>query len=209
MDMSDADPDRRSVLKTLLVLPWAAALISPARAAVRTPSATEGPFYPTPKMRFKDADNDLVRIKGVAGEARGEIVALQGRVLNRKGEPVDGARIEIWQCDAKGRYLHDGDSQPGQRDPAFQGFGHVVTDASGEYAFRTIKPVPYPGRAPHIHVKVFSGSTELTTQYYIAGHPQNNRDFLYRQMSSAQRKAVEMVFNRGGKWPEAVVDFVV
>lgn len=207
--MNDVKPDRRAILKSLLILPWATALISPARAAVRTPDATEGPFYPTPKMRFKDADNDLVRIKGVAGEARGEIVALQGRVLNRKGAPVDGARIEIWQCDAKGRYLHDGDSRPGQRDPAFQGFGHVVTNASGDYAFRTIKPVPYPGRAPHIHVKVLSGRTELTTQFYIAGHPQNNRDWLYRRMSSAQRNAVEMSFKRGANGPEAIVDVIV
>jgi len=209
MDMSEAKPDRRSVLKTFLVLPWAAALISPARAAVRTPGAAEGPFYPTPRMRFKDADNDLIRIKGVAGEARGEIVALQGRVLNRKGDPVEGARIEIWQCDAKGRYLHDSDSRPGQRDPAFQGFGHVVTDASGEYAFRTIKPVPYPGRAPHIHVKAISGNRVLTTQFYIAGQPQNDRDWLYRRMTKAQRKAVEMVFKRGANGPEAVVDVII
>lgn len=207
--MSIAKPGRRAALKTLLVLPWAAALISPARAAVRTPAATEGPFYPTPKMRFKDADNDLVRIDGVAGQARGDVVALQGRVLNGKGEPVDGARVEIWQCDANGRYLHDGDTRRGRRDPSFQGFGYVVTDASGAYAFRTIKPVPYPGRAPHIHVKVIAGSAVLTSQFYIAGHPQNDRDWLYRRMRPAQAKAVEMDFRRGAKGPTAVVDIVV
>jgi len=207
--MSQSKPNRRSVLKSLFVLPWSVALIWPARAAVRTPAATEGPFYPTPGMRFKDADNDLVRINGVAGEARGEIIALRGRVLDRSGKPVDGARIEIWQCDANGRYLHGGDSRRRRRDPSFQGFGHVVTDASGDYAFRTIKPVPYPGRAPHIHVKIFAGSAVLTTQFYLAGHPQNERDWLYRRMNSAQRKSVEMTFSRRGKWPETIVDVVV
>ncbi|MEM7775569.1 MAG: protocatechuate 3,4-dioxygenase [Pseudomonadota bacterium] len=196
---------RRVALKGLAFTPIAA--LMPTRAfAKRTPFATEGPFYPTPKMRFADADNDLVKISGKVKEAGGEVVILKGRVFDRSGKPVTGARVEIWQCDATGRYLHTGDRRRAPRDPGFQGFGHVVTGSDGGYAFRTIKPVPYPGRTPHIHVKVFHGRQELTTQFYIAGHRQNARDWLYQNMTPSQRKAVGMVFTDGADGPQATVD---
>ena len=186
---------RRTVLGALAGLGSLVGL--PARAATRTPSATEGPFYPTASMRFADTDNDLVKIASVVQQAGGEVVYLQGRVLDRAGKPVAGARVEIWQCDVNGRYLHTGDTDDGgsrPRDPAFQGFGHDITDANGGYTFRTIRPVSYPGRTPHIHVKVKMGRIERTSQFYLAGHPQNMRDFLYNNMSRAERKSVEMDF---------------
>ncbi|MEX3010201.1 protocatechuate 3,4-dioxygenase [Hoeflea sp. TYP-13] len=200
--------DRRTVLRSFLTLPLLAASGMPARAAA-TPQSAEGPFYPRPDMRFRDADNDLVKIQSKVQNAGGEIVALTGRVLDLNGTPVSGARVEIWQCDANGRYLHTGDRRRILRDPGFQGFGHVVTDESGAYAFRTIKPVPYPGRTPHIHVKVFAGTTELTTQFYIAGHPQNSRDSLYRRLSQSERRAVEMNFQNRGSVPTARVDIIL
>ena len=93
------------------------------------------------------------------------------------------ATVEIWQCDANEVYLHTGDSGStrNQQDKNFQGFGRFTTGSSGEYYFRTIKPVPYPGRpAPHIHVKVKRGGRELlTTQIMIAGHPGNARDGVF------------------------------
>jgi len=199
---------RRFALLTGLAA-TATVLAAPLRAATRTPRAAEGPFYPTPGMRFADADNDLVRIKGKAGTAKGEIVTVRGRVVDSEGRPVAGARVEIWQCDANGRYLHQGDDRSVARDPYFQGFGYVVTDASGEWAFRTIKPVIYPGRAPHIHAKIIAGGRTLTTQLYIAGHPQNRRDWLYNRMSRAERQAVSMAFRRRGRTQEAVLDLVV
>ncbi len=196
--------------RMLAVLGSLAVIVAGRPALARqTPSASEGPFYPTPRMRFADADNDLVKIKGEVESAGGEVIVLKGRVLDEAGNPVPQARVEIWQCDVNGRYLHPGDDGGVARDAAFQGFGHVVTGADGEYAFRTIKPVPYPGRTPHIHVKVFHGGRELTSQFYIAGHELNARDGLFRRMSEQEQEAVSMVFRQGNDGQEAVIDIHV
>lgn len=180
-------------------------------AALRpTPPGTEGPFYPLPSMRFSDADNDLVRIDGEAVRAGGEIVRIGGRVLDANGQAVAGARVEIWQCDANGRYLHSGDRGGAARDAAFQGFGHDLTSTQGEYSFRTIKPVPYPGRTPHIHVKVLlDGRERLTTQFYVADDPGNARDWLYNRIPLERRDQVTMRFEPGADFPEARLDIVV
>ncbi|MBO9452991.1 hypothetical protein J7426_22200 [Tropicibacter sp. R16_0] len=179
-------------------------------AAEMTPRAAEGPFYPTRSMRVQDTDNDLVKVAGLVREAGGEIITLKGQITNRKGAPLAGARIEIWQCDVNGKYLHPGDDRSVPYDKGFQGFGHDITDDAGNYAFRTIKPTRYPGRTPHIHVKVFVGRREvLTTQFYVDGEPDNARDGLFRRMSKAEAKAVSMAFTKGPKGPEAVVNVVV
>ncbi len=148
---------------------WAAAL-------VKTPRQTEGPFYPT---RFPvDSDADLVQVAGRSGKAKGTVTYVTGRVVDPSGRPVSGARVEIWQCDAGGVYHHPGDSR-GPADPNFQGYGRAVAEADGGYRFRTIRPVPYPGRTPHIHFKISgSGFSGLTTQMYVAGEPGNRRDFV-------------------------------
>ncbi len=196
---------RRKLLLALASLPVAGV----AGAALKTPRATEGPFYPTPGMRYGDIDNDLVRIDGEVVDAGGEIVRLRGRVLDADGNPVAGARVEIWQCDVTGRYLHHGD-HGNTRDRAFQGFGHDVTGADGAYGFRTIKPVPYSGRTPHIHVKVrVDDSERLTTQFYLSDHPGNARDWLYRRIPESQRELVTMHFTAVGDEPEATVDLVI
>jgi len=152
-----------------------------AEELLRTPSLTEGPFYPD-KLPL-DKDNDLILIKDSTTPAVGEITHLTGRILDHKGEPVRDATIEIWQCDANAVYLHSRDSEPKkqQQDKHFQGFGRFTTASAGEYRFRTIKPVPYPGRpAPHIHIKVLRGDRELlTTQLLIRGHAGNARDGVY------------------------------
>ncbi len=148
---------------------------------IRTPPLTEGPFYPN-KLPL-DTDNDLIVINDHITPAVGEITHLTGRVLGPTGTPVRNATVEIWQCDANEVYLHTGDSGStrNQQDKNFQGFGRFTTATSGEYYFRTIKPVPYPGRpAPHMHVKVKRGGRELlTTQIMIAGHPGNMRDGIF------------------------------
>jgi protocatechuate 3,4-dioxygenase, beta subunit len=152
-----------------------------AEQLLRTPPLTEGPFYPD-KLPL-DTDNDLIIINEKITPAVGEITHLTGRVLGPTGTPVRNATVEIWQCDANEVYLHTGDSGStrNQQDKNFQGFGRFTTATSGEYYFRTIKPVPYPGRpAPHIHVKVKRGGRELlTTQIMIAGHPGNARDGVF------------------------------
>jgi protocatechuate 3,4-dioxygenase, beta subunit len=146
-----------------------------------TPPLTEGPFYPD-KLPL-DTDNDLLIINDNITPAIGEITHLTGRVLGPTGSPVRNATVEIWQCDANEVYLHTGDSgsTQNQRDKNFQGFGRFTTASSGAYYFRTIKPVPYPGRpAPHIHVKVKREGRELlTTQIFVRGHPGNTRDGIF------------------------------
>lgn len=144
----------------------------------RTPQLTEGPFYPD-RLPL-DQDNDLLVINDSITPAVGEITHLTGRIIDTKGQPIKDATIEIWQCDAKEVYIHsrDANTKQNQIDRNFQGFGHFTTGSTGEYRFRTIKPVPYPGRpAPHIHIKVKKGGRELlTTQLMIRGHSGNARD---------------------------------
>lgn len=148
----------------------------------RTPAQTEGPFYPTTLP--SDTDNDLVTVRGSEARAQGTVAHVIGRLTDVNGKPIGNAQIEIWQCDANGVYLHP--RSPGKRDSAFQGFGRVLTDAEGKYSFRTIRPVPYPGRTPHIHFAVATPDRRsLTTQLYVAGEAQNARDGLYRSLGRA------------------------
>ena len=93
---------------------------------------------------------------------------LSGRILDVKGDPLRGVEVEIWQCDHEGAYLHSKGQSRDKRDQNFQGFGRFLTGDKGEYLFRTIKPVSYPGRSPHIHYKIKSkGKDLLVTQCYI------------------------------------------
>lgn len=141
-----------------------------------TPRQTEGPFYPV--SWAGDADNDLVVVQGEAAKALGQVAHVEGRVLDLAGQPIKDATVEIWQCDAKGVYRHPRDERGSRSvDKGFQGRGRALSDASGRYTFRTIKPVAYPGRTPHIHFKVArAGGAALVTQLYVFGEQQNERD---------------------------------
>jgi protocatechuate 3,4-dioxygenase, beta subunit len=141
-----------------------------------TPAQTAGPFYPVTLPG--DSDNDLIQIAGRDQTAKGTVTYLAGRVLDASGRPICGARVEIWQCDANGRYHNVRDERADRPlDENFQGYGQTATDESGGYRFRTIRPVPYPGRTPHIHFAVSgSGLAPFTTQMYVAGEPGNDRD---------------------------------
>ena len=161
-----------------------------ADALTRTPAQTEGPFYPNHLPL--DTDNDLVVINDATTPAVGEVTFLSGRILDSRGDPIRNAVVEIWQVDHHGAYLHTGTSNADKRDKQFQGFGRFLTGSTGEYLFRTIKPVPYPGRTPHIHMAVkLRGRDKFTTQCYIKGEPQNDRDGVLRRI--ADRKARESV----------------
>jgi protocatechuate 3,4-dioxygenase beta subunit len=154
----------------------------------RTPRQTEGPFYPV-KLPL-DTDNDLLVINDGITPAVGEITHLTGRVLDSNGDPIRGALVEIWQVDHHGAYLHEGSANREKLDKNFQGFGRFLTASSGEYYFRTIKPVPYPGRTPHIHFAVkLKGREKWTTQCYVKGHPQNERDGIYMGVRDAKQRA--------------------
>ncbi len=167
----------------LLTLPaWSA-------ARLLTPRQTAGPFYPD--LPLLERDNDLTRIEGRSGIARGRISELSGRVLDEGGNPLPGVRVEIWQCDQNGRYRHSRDDHEAEMDEHFQGFGQTVTDGAGRYRFRTIRPVPYPGRTPHIHAAVFRhGMRPFVTQIYVDGEPRNSEDFLFRRIPAELRHLV-------------------
>lgn len=140
-----------------------------------TPQQTAGPFYPLSIPA--DSDNDLVKVAGHNGIAKGSITYVSGRVLDPDGRALRGARVEIWQCDSNGRYHYVRDRAEPPLDDNFQGYGQTVTDETGGYRFRTIRPVPYPGRTPHIHFAVLAPElTRFTTQMYVAGEPLNERD---------------------------------
>lgn len=155
-----------------------------------TPRLTEGPFYPD-RMPL-DTDNDLVIVGDSISPALGQITHLSGRVLSKAGEPLRNAVVEVWQVDHNGAYLHTADRNA-RRDANFQGYGRFLTDAAGRYYFRTIKPTPYPGRTPHIHVAVsLSGRRVLTSQFFTAGERQNQRDGIYRSLSDEERRLVTL-----------------
>jgi protocatechuate 3,4-dioxygenase beta subunit len=169
-----------------------------------TPRLTEGPFYPNTFPQ--DTDADLTRVAGRVGVAQGTLLELSGRVIDRGGRARPGARFEIWQCDARGEYHHVGGPEG---DPDFQGFGAVTTDAEGRYAFRTIRPVPYPGRTPHIHFTVLeNGRRRLTSQMFVEGEPRNERDGLYRSLG-AQARLVTMKLEPAGGALRGALDVVL
>ena len=163
-----------------------------AEALTLTPSSTEGPFYPDHLPL--DTDNDLLLINDGA-TAVGEITHLTGRVLDASGAPMHGAVVEIWQVDGNGVYLHTGSSGE-KRDANFQGYGRFLTGPNGEYYFRTVKPVPYPGRTPHIHFAINqNGKRLLTTQMYVAGQEGNEKDGIYKEIRDPrQRESVTIEF---------------
>ena len=141
-----------------------------------TPRQTPGPFYP---VSFPpDSDNDLVHVSGHPGAAKGSVTRIAGRLLDPDRRPVAAARVEIWQCDANGRYHYVRDGRVDRpRDEDFQGYGTTTTDAAGNYQFLTIRPVPYPGRTPHIHFAVSGrGFERLVTQMYVEGEAGNDSD---------------------------------
>jgi protocatechuate 3,4-dioxygenase, beta subunit len=185
-------PRRRIFVMGLGALAAARLLATPALAADRrpTPKMTEGPFYP--RSFPQDTDADLTRMAGGA-RASGTPLEVTGIVMDTSGRPRANARIEIWQCDAFGQYHHVGEPE-GAGDPNFQGFGAMSTDAEGRYRFRTIRPVPYPGRTPHIHFTVIENKRRrLTSQMFIEGDPGNARDGLYRYLGTeAQRVTMKL-----------------
>lgn len=176
---------------------------------VKTPTQMEGPFYPD-KMPL-DTDNDLLVINDSITPAVGSITHLTGKILSPAGEPIRNALVEIWQVDGNGVYIHSQSGNRNKRDGNFQGFGRFLTGSNGEYYFRTIKPVAYPGRTPHIHVKVKKGSKELLcTQCYIKGEPANDKDGVLRGIRDAKAKeSVIVAFDplKGSKIGELAAKF--
>ncbi|MDB5340644.1 MAG: intradiol ring-cleavage dioxygenase [Planctomycetaceae bacterium] len=163
-----------------------------AEELTRTPRQMEGPFYPD-KLPL-DTDNDLLIVNDSLNSAVGEVTYLSGRILDARGEPIRNAVVEIWQVDHHGAYLHTKSGNREKRDSHFQGFGRFLTSKTGEYVFRTIKPVAYPGRTPHIHFAVKVPKQErFTTQCYIKDHPGNAKDGVLKSVRDPKALAAIMV----------------
>jgi len=197
---------RRTLSAALVALPacWTGARAQQAAARRATPAQTEGPFYPVTLPR--DTDADLLR-NGNLQYTQGQPAWVEGVVTDLQGKPVAGATVEIWQCDQAGHYHHPGDG--GRADPSFQGFGRVTVGSDGRYRFRTIRPVAYSSRTPHIHVKVKLDRRELlTTQLYVEGDPHNERDFLWRRLGE-ERALVTVPFRAGSEGLQASFPIVV
>lgn len=209
----DSSFTRRGLLRGGMAL-GVAAFLTPgvfAEQLARTPRLTEGPFYPD-KMPL-DTDNDLLIVNDSITPAVGQVTHLTGRVLSAAGEPIRDAVIEIWQVDNGGVYLNTADSGHRKRDSNFQGYGRCATSWKGEYYFRTIKPVPYTGRTPHIHVRVKRGATDLlTTQIFVNGHPRNRMDGILGGLRDPfERELVLVDFKpiKGSKIGELMAQFDV
>lgn len=190
---SDFHLPRRAVAAALVALPavWIGARARAAPPRRPTPSQTEGPFYPVAMPA--DSDADLLHNGRRAAYGGGQPTWVEGTVSDLEGRPLAGARVEIWQCDEQGHYHHPRDG--GMANADFQGFGRFDVGADGRYRFRTIRPVPYTGRTPHIHVKVKLGARELlTTQLYVEGDPGNVRDGVWRRLDDVDRAAVTVPF---------------
>jgi protocatechuate 3,4-dioxygenase beta subunit len=150
-----------------------------------TTPTTPGPFYPV--IRPADRDSDLTLLAGHSRRAQGQVIHVAGRVLNLRGEPVAGARVELWQANTFGRYDHPSDPNPAPLDPDFQGYGEQVTDREGRFRFTTVKPGPYPGeggrtRTPHLHFDVTGHIDRRVTQVFFAGEPLNSQDRIFQEI---------------------------
>lgn len=159
-----------------------------------TPSQTLGPFYPrNVDERPRQTDADLLAFDGERLLSRGVPLFLAGRVLDSRGRPITQAEVEIWQCDANAVYHHPAGGAESERDPHFQGYGRALTEADGRFHFRTIKPVAYPGRTPHIHVRIAPrNGGALATQLYLPDEPGNVRDFLFSRLSRDEQAALTL-----------------
>ena len=158
----------------------------------KTPWVEEGPFYP-PRLPL-DTDNDLIIVNDSITPAVGQIANISGRLLDTKGDPIRNATIELWEADAMGVYLADRTARR-KFDDHFQGFGRFLTGSTGDYYFRTIKPVAYAGRpAPHVHFKIkMRGREPFTTQLFVKGDPGNQRDWIWRRVGADGARALVTV----------------
>src|SRR6266581_901180 len=209
MNLIHPDLTRRRFLRNLTV--GAAFFAVPgafAEELLHTPAQTEGPFYPDHLPL--DTDNDLIIVNDGLTPAVGEITHLSGRILDAQGQPIRNALVEIWQVDNNGVYLNSHD-QHAARDKNFQGFGRFLTGSTGDYYFRTIKPVLYPGRTRHIHFAVKTrGREKWTTQCYVKGEPANSRDGIYNSIKDPKgRAAVTVDFTpiQGSRFGELAARF--
>ena len=152
-----------------------------------TAESPMGPFFPVD--RPAESDLDLTRLAGHAERAQGTIIEVSGRVLDRRGHPVNGATLELWQCNAAGRYAHPADVSTAPLDPNFQGYAALRTDASGAWRIVTVKPGGYDSpighRPPHIHFDARGRTHRNVAQLYFPEDAEGNaKDLLYKSLGA-------------------------
>jgi protocatechuate 3,4-dioxygenase, beta subunit len=193
-DGGDTMLSRRNLFQASAALVVAGALptkLAVAQATSGTPGQILGPFYPV--MRTMNETGDLTRVPGKSGRAEGQILDVTGTLRNGRGEPLRGAKIEVWQANALGRYAHPSDRNPAPLDPNFEGFGVVTTDHEGSYRFKTIKPAAYPIvgtnmiRPAHIHFDIMGRTDRIVTQMYFEGDPHNDKDRFLQSVARPER----------------------
>jgi len=164
---------RRHFIQLIAASTLSAHCTADATTAALTVSQAEGPYYPVTPI---PSSNTLL----LSDKHLGSELQLSGRVLNQSGQAVPNARVEIWQCDARGVYPHPAAPNNTEFDSNFSGASATSTDSQGRYRFITIVPVPYTGRPPHIHTKIFIDNKEkLTSQIYLrdsGGHTKLKMD---------------------------------
>ena len=201
---------RRTFGGSILALGALASTRAAASTLKPTPTQVLGPFYPIERLAEEDAD--LTWIKGHTKRAEGTVIQVRGRVLDRYGNPVSGARLEIWQCNSLGRYAHANDIATMPLDQDFQGFAAIRTGAKGEWQITTIKPAAYESpigrRTPHIHFDVSGKSHRLTTQMYFSDDDAtNSKDILYQQLGGSAERTVAKLGGAGQyDWTVVLMD---
>jgi len=169
----------------------------PAEPLVRRPQTASELSGPA------DLGRRLVPVRGdLAGHgakrALGQLIHLRARVVDEDGAPVAGALVEVWHCNAAGKYIHPNDSNDAPADPNFYGAARLVAGDSGLIELRTIKPGAYPvpdtrgwWRPPHIHFSVWGRAwlSRLVTQMFFPGEPLNDSDAILNAVSDPEARA--------------------
>lgn len=150
--------------------------------------------------------NDADLTKQSTQPPLGERIVVAGRVIDEDGEPVRNSLIEVWQCNAAGRYAHKRDQHDAPLDPHFPGYGKLLTDEQGYYRFVSIKPGAYPWgnhsnawRPAHIHFSLFGNAyaQRLITQMYFPGDPLLPLDPIFNSVPEGARSRLVSAFDIG------------
>jgi protocatechuate 3,4-dioxygenase beta subunit len=164
-----------------------------------------------------ELDHDLTRNAALNGAPLGERIVVTGRVIDERGRPLRHTLVELWQCNAAGRYVHAVDTHDAPLDPNFLGAGRTLTDGEGRYRFLTIKPGAYPwGNHPnawrpnHIHFSLFGEhfASRLVTQMYFPGDPLLELDPIYRSTPPGVRERLVAHFDLAATQPGFALGYV-
>jgi protocatechuate 3,4-dioxygenase beta subunit len=199
---------RRALMMAGLLLPVGSCTEYKAVAGT-TPMLREGEYYP--REIPGDADADLLHVAGASQPAQGTPLLLTGQVRRIGGLAEPGTAMEIWQPDAAGIYMHPRDPNLGRRDLGFQGYGRATTNGVGRYAFTTLVPGLFPGRARHIHLRIFPPGTHraLTTVIFFPEDANKGEDPVWTGLSPIEREMLTARLTRSADGMRATFDVIL